>query len=55
MEKEYLEEDSLQNVSGGSFEELEEIRSFIKTHDPAYADVPAGKIVVMDWLEQQMT
>ncbi len=48
MKKECMEDTSLQDVSGGSIQELEEIRSFIKTHDPAYAGTPADRIDVTE-------
>ena len=50
MNKKTLNEECLQDVSGGTFKDLHEIRAFIKEHDPKYEKTPLESILVSEWL-----
>ena len=52
MRKENLTEENLQDISGGTFAELGEIREFIKANDPDYENTPVDEIIVADWLDE---
>jgi hypothetical protein len=52
MENKNIDEKDLENVIGGTFAQLDEIRQFIKAHDPDYEKTPVDQIIVMDWLSK---
>ncbi len=54
MENKVLNDEMLEEASGGSFNELNDIRNFIKENDPDYKDKPLDQIIVADWLSTRL-
>ncbi len=54
MENKVLNDEMLEEASGGSFNELNDIRRFIKENDPDYKDKPLDQIIVADWLSSRL-
>ena len=51
MNKKTPNEECLQDVSGGTFKDLHEIRAFIKEHDPKYEKTPLESIPCREYRE----